>query len=111
MIAASLMQKASILLLDEPTTFLDPRHEEEINIIIKQLNRERRITVISVTHNINLAAVMSDKILALKDGKMAFFGKPESFMSRESLKALYEKEFKMIVHPEKNINIILPEII
>lgn len=111
MIAASLIQKASILLLDEPTTFLDPKHEEEINLILKKLNRERRITVISVTHNINLAAVLSENILALKEGRVAYFGNPKSFMKEEVLSSLYDKEFKMIDHPQKDIRIILPEVI
>jgi iron complex transport system ATP-binding protein len=111
MISASLVQKAEIFLLDEPTTFLDPRHEEEINRILKKLNRERNITIVSVTHNINLAAILSDKILALKDGRVAYFGDSERFMEKGVLSSIYDKKFELMTHPEKDIKIILPEVI
>lgn len=111
MIAASLIQKADIFLLDEPTTFLDPKHEEEINRILKRLNRERNITIISVTHNINLAAMLADKILALKSGRLIYFGDSAGFMERGVLSNIYDKEFKLMTHPEKDIKIVVPEII
>jgi len=111
MISASLMQKADIFLLDEPTTFLDPKHEEEINRILKRLNRERRITIVSVTHNINLAAILSDEILALKNGRIVYFGSPDGFMDGRVLSSIYDKEFELITHPGKNIKVILPEVI
>lgn len=111
MISASLIQRADIFLLDEPTTFLDPKHEEEINKILKRLNRERNITIISVTHNLNLASILSDKILALKEGRVAYFGNSETFMEQNILSSIYGKDFKLITHPERNIKIILPEVL
>jgi len=111
MISASLMQKSNILLLDEPTTFLDPRHQDEINRILKRLNRELNITVVSVTHNLNLAAMLSDKILALKDGRAVYFGGVADFLDNSVLGRIYDKEFKLISHPDKAVKIILPEII
>ena len=111
MIAASLIQRADIFLLDEPTTFLDPKHEEEINRILKRLNRERNITIVSVTHNLNLATILSDKILALKDGRVVYFGNSDTFMEQSVLNSIYDKEFKLMTHPEKDIKIILPEVI
>lgn len=111
MICASLVQKADIFLLDEPTTFLDPKHEEEINKILKRLNREHNITILSVTHNINLAAMLGDKILGLKDGHLVYFGSSDDFMNRGVLSRIYDKEFELMTHPEKNIKIILPDLI
>ncbi len=111
MISASLIQKSNILLLDEPTTFLDPKHEEEINRILKRLNRERGITVLSVTHNLNLATILSDKVLALKEGRRVYFGDPAGFMENGVLFSVYDKEFKLIFHPDKDIKIILPELV
>jgi iron complex transport system ATP-binding protein len=111
MISASLMQKAEIFLLDEPTTFLDPKHEKEINAILKRLNRERNITIVSVTHNINLAAMLSDKVLALKNGHVVYLGDSDAFMEESVLSSIYDKEFKLMTHPEKDIKIILPEVI
>lgn len=111
MIAASLMQKAGIFLLDEPTTFLDPKHEEEISRILKNLNKGRNITIVSVTHNLNMAVILSDKILALKDGRIFFFGEPKYFMEQNILDSIYDKKFRLITHPDKDIKIILPELI
>lgn len=110
MIAASLIQKAEIFLLDEPTTFLDPRHEEEINKILKKLNRERGITIISVTHNLNLASILSDNVLALKAGSVAYAGVTAGFMQNSVLSSVYEKEFELMPHPGRDIKIILPDI-
>ena len=110
MIAASLIQKAEIFLLDEPTTFLDPKHEEEINRILKRLNRERNITIVSVTHNLNMAAILSEKILALKEGRVVYFGSSADFMEQGILSSIYEKQFELMAHPDKNIKIILPEV-
>lgn len=111
MISASLIQRADIFLLDEPTTFLDPKHEEEINRILKRLNRVRNITIVSVTHNLNLATILSDKILALKNGRVVYFGNSDGFMEQSVLSSIYGKEFKLMTHPEKDIKIILPEVI
>ena len=111
MISASLMQRADVFLLDEPTTFLDPKHEEEINRILKRLNSERNITIISVTHNLNLAAILSDRILALKNGHARYFGDSDNFMEHGVLSSIYDKEFALMSHPDKNIKIILPEVI
>jgi len=109
MISSCLAQNAEIFLLDEPTAFLDPKHEEEINIILKGLNRERGITIVSVTHNLNLAAMISDRILALKGGRLVYFGSSGAFMEEGVLRSVYDKEFKLMPHPDRNINIILPE--
>ncbi len=111
MIAASLIQKADIFLLDEPTTFLDPKHEEEIHRILKRLNREHNITVLAVTHNINSAVILSDRILALKDGRVLYCGSSDGLMEQSVLNSLYDKEFELMTHPKKNIKIILPEVI
>jgi iron complex transport system ATP-binding protein len=110
MICASLVQNAGILLLDEPTTFLDPRHEEEIQIILKRFNKDKGITVLSVTHNINSAVLLSDRIVSLKEGRVVYFGDAKRFTEAKVLSSVYEKEFKLIAHPEKqDVAIILPE--
>ena len=111
MIAASLMQKAGIFLLDEPTTFLDPKHEAEIHGILKRLNQEHNITIITVTHNINSAVLLSDRILALKNGRVLYCGNSDVFMDKSILRSLYDKEFELMTHPRKNIKIILPEVV
>jgi iron complex transport system ATP-binding protein len=111
MISASLIQRTDVLLLDEPTTFLDPKHEVEINKILKNLNKYRNITILAVTHNLNQAALISDKILALKDGRVVYFGNSDGFMEQHILSFIYNKRFELIIHPKQNVKIILPEIL
>lgn len=109
-IAAALAQEARILLLDEPATFLDPRHEAEIHGLLARANRERGVTILSVMHDINSAAVTSRRILALKNGAVAFHGEPEAFMNGEILAGIYEKSFLFATHPRSGKRIVVPEL-
>jgi len=108
-IAAGLAQGAEILLLDEPTTFLDPKHQVDIYNIMKHLSERGTVTIITVTHDINHAALLSRKILALKDGTAVYFGESTKIMNNETLKAIYQKDFLFIEHPQYRVPVILPE--
>jgi iron complex transport system ATP-binding protein len=109
-IAAALAQGAKIMLLDEPTTFLDPKHEAEIYAILRRLNRELGMTIVSVTHNINSAVLQSDKIVILKQGKVIYSGKAQDIMQSEILKQTYDKSFTFMAHPITGQIIIAPEV-
>ncbi len=108
-IAAALAQSTEILLLDEPTTFLDPKHQYEINSIIKRINTESGVTVLSVTHDINSAVLYSKRVLALKHGRVAFHGAPGELMNNLTLSAIYDKTFTFAAHPETGAPLIVPE--
>ena len=109
-IASAIAQGARIMLLDEPTTFLDPRHESHVLDIIKKVNRKFAITVISVTHDINHAALQSDRIVSLKDGKVMFDGPAGDIMDNRVLERIYGKRFDFVKHPENGSLIIVPEV-
>ena len=109
LIAAALAQGAEILLLDEPTTFLDPRHVSQIQQLLITLHKKRGCTIISVSHDINSAALISERIVALKQGEVAFSGRAEEFMKRETLEHIYEKSFALMKHPDTGKSIIVPE--
>lgn len=109
-IAAALAQEAQVLLLDEPTTFLDPKHESDIYRLLAGINRERGVTIVSVTHNINSAVLTSRTVLALKGGGVAFCGPAEEFMNEEVLRIIYEKSFSLMRHPLYGRTIIAPEV-
>ncbi|MBN2321051.1 MAG: ABC transporter ATP-binding protein [Acidobacteria bacterium] len=109
-IAAALAQEAQVLLLDEPTTFLDPRHESDIYRLLAGINRERGVTIVSVTHDINSAVLTSRTVLALKGGAVAFCGPAEEFMNEEILRNIYEKSFSLMQHPQYGRTIIAPEV-
>ena len=109
LIAAALAQQAEIILLDEPTTFLDPKHQSDILHLLKSMHEQRDITIISVTHDINHAATLSNRILALKEGTLAFLGSIDACMTNETLQPIYDKEFLFIKHPVSHLPIVIPE--
>jgi len=95
-IAAALAQGSKILLLDEPSTFLDYCHQAEVAAILKSACRENAITVVAVHHDINTAAASSDRILALKDGTLAFSGTPEETVNPQTLEKIYGTPFQCL---------------
>ena len=107
LIAGALAQEAGIMLLDEPTTFLDPRHTDEILSILADLN-ESGVTVVMVTHDINHAAYYADSVTALVDGCVVFNGSSEDLMNKEVLTAVYGKEFTQVMHPVTGKMMVLP---
>ncbi len=109
-IAAALAQGAEILLLDEPTTFLDPKHEERILTLLHTINKSFGKTIISVTHNINNAVFSSDRIVALKNGKIQFDGPASDVMNNKILETTFDKQFNFARHPMTGSLFILPEV-
>ena len=109
LLAAALAQDTRILLLDEPTVFLDPKHESAFWTILSRVHEERRVALITVTHDLNQAVLRHDTILALQQGKVAFQGRPDLFMNRARLSDLYDSSFLLTPHPTMEIPMILPE--
>lgn len=106
-LALALAQETELLLLDEPTTYLDMVHQLEVLKIIAQLNRERQCTVVMVLHDINHAARFSDAIVAMKDGKIVAAGSPRQIVSPEILKAVFQIEARVIFDPQDEVPICL----
>lgn len=88
-IAMALAQNTKLLLLDEPTTYLDIRYQIEILRMIRKLNREFGITVVMVLHDMNQAIRYSDEILGLKDGRVAARGRPQEIFTPELIEDIY----------------------
>ena len=82
-IARALTQTPKVLLLDEPTAFLDLQHQLGICSILRALNEERGLTIVMVSHDLNLASQHCDRILMLKDGVVAKMGSPVDVMLPE----------------------------
>lgn len=89
-IAMALAQDTKMLFLDEPTTYLDIRYQLQILKLIRQLNREFGITIVMVLHDINQSLYYSDEIIAMKDGKIIAQGLPETVISSELIKEVYD---------------------
>jgi iron complex transport system ATP-binding protein len=109
MVAAALAQSARVLLLDEPTAFLDYRHQASIARMLSEISRETGATLISVTHDVNGALTWSDGVLALKDGRVAYHGSPEGLMSGDNLERLYGTRFTRLEHGASGRSFVFPE--
>lgn len=88
-IARAICQQPKIILLDEPTAALDPSHQLKIMNLMQRLRKEQQVTVIMVSHDLNLAGMYGDRLLLLKDGKVEKTGSPEEVLNDEQLTASY----------------------
>jgi len=108
LIAAALAQDAPLLLVDEPTTFLDPRLQEEVFQLLLAVRKERDLALLVVTHEVNRALLGADRIVALGDGVVAREGPPEEMSQEDALASIYGIAFLTVKHPESGILQILP---
>ncbi len=108
-LAAALAQQADILLLDEPTTYLDYRHQAEIRDLLAEINRTSGVTIVAVTHDVNRAALDSHRIVALREGQVVFVGLPCEIMQHDVLEAIYGTSFLLAAHPQAGLPVVLPE--
>lgn len=91
-IAMALAQKPEILILDEPTTYLDISYQLEVLELIKDLNKSLGITVVMVLHDLNQASRYSDNIYVLNDGQICKYGKPSNIINPKLLKDIFRIE-------------------
>jgi ABC-type cobalamin/Fe3+-siderophores transport system ATPase subunit len=98
LLARALVQKPSVLLLDEPTAHLDPRHQADFIRLVDKLRSTRRAGVIVVLHDVNLAMAWCSSVLVLKDGKVRAYGEPSRVIRRDLIENVYEMpaEFKEV---------------
>lgn len=101
-IAMLLAQQAPLLLLDEPTSALDPAHQYEVMALLRRLNQQQQRGVLTILHDVNLAARYADRIIALKQGQLVFDGTPQQLLSPSVLNELYGVESHIIDHPSLN---------
>ena len=96
-IAMALAQRPKVLLLDEPTTYLDICHQMEVMELAAKLNKELGITIIMVLHDLNQAARYSDRMVVIKDGRLVADGVPEKVLTKELLRDVYNVEAEVKV--------------
>ena len=90
LLARAICQEPEIIVLDEPTSFLDIRHKLELLSILRSMAKEKGITVIMSLHEIDLAQKISDKILCVRGETIAHFGTPEEIFRQEIIDSLYD---------------------
>ncbi len=91
-IAMAICQEPEILILDEPTTYLDISYQVEVLELVRKLNREMGITIVMVLHDLNLAARYSDCLIAIKNSRICASGTPREVLTEENLERIFEIE-------------------
>ena len=107
-IAMALAQETDILLLDEPTTFLDVAHQVEVLDLLTDLNRDRGTTIVMVLHDINLAARYADHLFAMRDGRIVASGPPSEVMTSELIRDVFDLDALVVPDPVSGTPIVLP---
>jgi iron complex transport system ATP-binding protein len=101
-IAMALAQQTDILLLDEPTTYLDLAHQLEVLNLLEELNRKQGTTIVMVIHELNNAARFADHMIGVKKGKIACEGSSHEVMTNENLKDLFNIDAEIVQDPRTN---------
>jgi iron complex transport system ATP-binding protein len=107
-LASALAQNPELLLLDEPTAFLDLKHQLQFYEILERLNAERGLTIVSVTHDVNLAARYAPRMIALRSGKFVADGTPEEVLTPQRLYDIFEITAAVLKRPDGRGNYIVP---
>ncbi|MCZ4498293.1 MAG: cobalamin transporter ATPase [Marmoricola sp.] len=107
-IAMALAQQTGLVLLDEPTTYLDLSHQIEVLDLVRMLNRDRGATVVMVLHDLNLAARYSDQLVAMKDGRIVASGKPEDVVTTDLLREVFRLEAQVLEDPVTGKPLVVP---
>ncbi len=103
MIARALTQEPNVLLLDEPTAFLDLHHQVDVCGLLRRLNEERGLTVVLVSHDLNLAAQYCDRLVLLNRGRIACIGRPDEVIRPDVLEAVYCCPVLVDGHPQSGL--------
>ncbi len=106
-IAMVLAQQTEIILLDEPTTYLDMAYQLEVLQLVETLNREKGIAVVMVLHDINQASRFSHELVVLKKGKIIAQGTPQDVMTKETLRNAFNIDAHLVTLPNSNIPVCL----
>ncbi|MFJ5771725.1 ABC transporter ATP-binding protein [Psychrobacillus sp. NPDC093180] len=99
-LAMALAQETDILLLDEPTTYLDMAHQLEMLKIVDDLNKKHQCTIVMVLHDINHAARFSDELIAMKDGEIITVGTPSEILTKDVMKRVFQIDAKIMIDEE-----------
>ena len=107
-IAMALAQQTDLLLLDEPTTFLDVSHQIEVLDLLTDLNRSRGTTIVMVLHDLNLAARYADHLVAVADGKLHAAGRPEDVLTEATVRTVFGMDHMVLTDPSSGKPLMLP---
>ena len=107
-IASALTQATEFLLLDEPTASLDLGYQLEIAALLARLNRERNVTMVLATHDLNLAASLCDRLVVMRDGRVLAEGPTSDVLTRDTVRRLYDVDADVQFHQRAGHLTVVP---
>ncbi|MBN9799395.1 MULTISPECIES: ABC transporter ATP-binding protein [Pseudonocardia] len=108
-ISMALAQQTDLLLLDEPTTFLDLAHQVDVLELVRRLQSEAGRTVVMVLHDLNLAARYADRLVAMKDGRIVAAGSPAEIVTEELLAEVFGLRARVLPDPVTGTPLVVPD--
>ena len=109
LLARALAQDTPILLLDEPTTHLDLRHQASLLVLVRQLAKEHGLAVLMALHDLNMVSLYADRVALMVDGSIRAAGKPAEVLSAPILSEAYQIPLQVIPHPVYGTPLVLPD--
>ena len=109
LLAQAMAQEPEVLLLDEPTVHLDIRHQVRLFRLLKEWNETGNLTVLVISHDLNIAAQFCGRLVLMKDGRLEKDGKPREVITEENLKNVYGIQARVIANPATGSPAILFE--
>jgi iron complex transport system ATP-binding protein len=107
-IAMALAQQTDVLLLDEPTTFLDVSHQVDVLDLLTDLNRSRGTTIVMVLHDLNLAARYADHLVAVRQGRLHAAGDPGEVLTADTVRAVFGMNCQVVPDAVSGKPLVLP---
>ena len=109
LLARALAQDTPILLLDEPTTHLDMEHQSSFLNLVRSLASKKKLAVLLVLHDLNLAGLYADQVALLVDGRNHSIGAPSEVLTAENLSSVYHVPVNVVPHPDYGTPLVLPD--
>jgi iron complex transport system ATP-binding protein len=107
-LSMALAQGTDLLLLDEPTTFLDLAHQVEVLELVRHLHQRGGRTIVMVLHDLNLAARYADRLVAMRDGRVIASGAPHEVLTEDLLREVFDLDAKVIEDPVAGTPLVIP---
>ena len=108
-VAMALAQETDLLLLDEPTTYLDIHHQSELLDLMTDLNRESGRTIVMVLHDLNLACRYADHIIAMKRGEIVVQGSPTDVITADVVEDVFALACHVVPDPVSGTPLVVPK--
>ena len=107
-IARAIAQQTPLLILDEPTSFLDLKHQWDVLVLLRRMTQEQGTTIIATLHDLNIAGQWCSRLALMSDGKIAADGPPRDVMSAATLESVYGLPIEVACRPDGSRAVHLP---